>query len=384
MIAVRCYQEHGRGSSSDVGMRNQKCGNIRLCKSGEDYIAWDRFLYHFAGAHYFQTYGWLKSYEPMGFAPHLLVYELDGAIAGGVAFLSAKVPLLPFHIFVIPHGPLPSDPNTSSWLPLMQRLDQICQEGNAIYAQLYPHEFSDQFVLLPRLEQMGFTSPALFTAHKFSTVPVTVDLVGRTEEDVLKSLRNRTRDYVRHSLKSDLVLRTEIDSLIFDKIYELFQRHGESRGFRPRPYASLRDAWEWFSQNGWATFIQAWHGDTLVGANFVIFMGRTAYYVHGAIDRRFAAQRPAEFIHWQAIRKAIQLQLDKYDLVNFGPPGVAQFKRGFRPQYQSWHDPRAKIYRPTIAKILGAADRYLRPVLRELAKRRADQSPTTIHSNVHS
>ena len=349
-------------------------GYVRLCKSDDDYVAWDRFLFDFPGAHYFQTYGWLKSYQPMGLTPHVLTYEIDAAIVGGVAFLSAKLPLLPFHIIVIPHGPLPSNPDAPSWLPLMQRLDEICQETNAIYAQIYPHELSNQRVLLPRLEELGFTSPALFTSHRFSSTPVTVDLVGKTEEDVLRSFRKRTMYYVRGALRSDLVLRTEVQPPVFDKIYELFLEHGESRGFQPRPYASLQAAWEWFSPKGWASFIQAWHGKTLVGANLVIATGQTAYYIHGAVRRDFAEQRPAEFIHWHTIRKAIQLKLNTYDLGNVGHPGVNQFKRGFRPQYQSWHDPRTKIYWPIAAKVLSAADRYLRPVLRELANRRANFS----------
>jgi lipid II:glycine glycyltransferase (peptidoglycan interpeptide bridge formation enzyme) len=347
------------------------CGKVRLCNNAEDYMAWDRFLYHFPGAHFFQTYGWLQSYEPMGLTPHLLIYEQDGAIAGGVAFLSVKIPLLPFRIFIIPHGPLPANPDGPAWLSLMQRLDDICQEGNAVYAQVYPHEESNQHVLVPRLEAMGFTSPALFTAHQFSTEPVTVDLVGKSEEEVLASVRERTRTYIRRALKSKLELRTELHHLTFDKIYRLFEEHGESRGFRPRPYTSLRSAWEWFSQQGWATLIQAWHGDTLVGANLLIFTGLTAYYIHGAIHRGFAEQRPAEFIHWHSIRTAIQLQLHKYDLVNLGPPGVEQFKRGFKPRYQPWHKPRTKLYRPSIAKVIGAADQYLRPLLRGVGRSRA-------------
>jgi serine/alanine adding enzyme len=347
-------------------------GNVRLCDSNEDYVAWDRFLYDFPGAHYFQTYGWLKSYEPLGLRPHVLTCEVDGAIVGGVAFLSAKIPLLPFRIFIIPHGPLPSNPDAPCWLPLMQRLDEICRENNAIYAQIYPHELLEQSVVVPRLEQLGFTSPALFTSHRFSSTPVTVDLIGKTEEDVLRSFRKRTMYYVRGALRSDLVLRTEVQPPVFDKIYELFLEHSESRGFQPRPYASLQAAWEWFSRKGSASFIQAWHGSTLVGANLMIFTGRTAYYIHGAVRREFAERRPAEFIHWHTIRKAIQLQLDKYDLGNVGHPGVNQFKRGFRPQYRSWHDPRTKTYLPTTAKVLSAAERYLRPVLRELAKRRAN------------
>ena len=360
-----------RSSAGESIRQGTSRGNIRIATTDEDYIAWDQFLYNFSGAHYFQTYGWLRSYQPIGLTPHLLLHEVDNAITGGVAFLSAKLPVLQLRIFIIPHGPLPSGPEIPSWLPLMQALDEFCRRGNAIYAQLYPHEPSNQLVLLPRLAEMGFTSPAAFTSHQFSTDPVLVDLWGKSENDVLGAIRERTRTYVRRALSSDLELRTEVDERIFKQIYQLFLEHGESRGFLPRPYASLRAAWDWFSQNGRATFIQAWLGDTLVGANFVIFTGRTAHYIHGAVHRGFAEQRPAEFIHWHAIRKAIQLKMENYDLVNMGPPGVAQFKRGFKPRYQTWHEPRTKIYRPALAHMARVSERHLRSLVRGLSRWRA-------------
>jgi lipid II:glycine glycyltransferase (peptidoglycan interpeptide bridge formation enzyme) len=348
-------------------------GAIRECRTDEEYVAWDRFVYDFPGAHYFQTYGWLKSYVPMGLAPRVLVFEVDGRIVGGVAFLTAKLPMLPYTVFIVPHGPLPSHPDAPGWLPLMERLDLICRNSHAIYAQVYPHERSEASVLLPKLEELGFAAPALFTSHDFTSVPVIVELEGKTEEEVLKSFRKRTTRYIREALRSDLTLRTDMPPGLFDRIYALLMEHAQSRGFQARPYSSLRAVWEWFSRSGWATFIQAWHGDTLVGANLVVFTGRTAYYLQGAVRRDYAEQRPAEFVHWHTIRKALELRLAQYDLVNLVPAGVEQFKRGFSPTCGSWHRPRTKIYRPMTAHAVRVAEHYLRPIIRQLARIRANQ-----------
>ena len=69
------------------------CETVRLCDTVEDYDAWDHFVFNLPRAHYFQTYGWLKSYEFMGFMPHVLVQESNGMITNGVAFLDAKNPI---------------------------------------------------------------------------------------------------------------------------------------------------------------------------------------------------------------------------------------------------------------------------------------------------
>ena len=166
--------------------------SIRECRTVDDYMAWDRFLYGFPGAHYFQTYGWLKSYASMGLTTHVLVLENGGSIEGGVAFLAAKLPMLPYQVFIVPHGPLPAHPDAPGWLTLMERLDVICRKSKAIYTQLYPHERSDTSVLIPKLEELGFAPLTFFSSHEFSSVPVIVELDGKTEEEVLRSFRKRT------------------------------------------------------------------------------------------------------------------------------------------------------------------------------------------------
>lgn len=344
---------------------------IRPCLTEEEYAAWDRFVYDFPGAHYFQTYGWLQSYEPMGFKPHVLVYEIDGVIRGGVAFLSVKIPLLPWRIFIIPHGPLPANPDAPGWMPLMQRLDEICREQKALYAQLYPHELSERSVLLSQLNEFGFTGPAIFSSHRFSTKPVIIDLAGKTEEHILMSFRPRTRQYIRKALTSNFVMRTQVDEVIFDKIYDLFLENGKLKGYIPRPYTSLRAAWEWFAPKGGASLIQAYRDETLVGAILLLFTGRTAYYLAGAVRREFSEYRPAEFLHWHGIREAMTRQLSTYDFVNMGTTGVEQFKSGFRPVVQTWHNPRTKLYHPLLAQATSVLDRFFRPVIRGLGRYRA-------------
>jgi lipid II:glycine glycyltransferase (peptidoglycan interpeptide bridge formation enzyme) len=349
-------------------------GTVRLCESEKDFLLWDRFLFDFPGAHYFQTYGWLNSYVPMGLTPRVLVYEENGAIEGGVAFLSAKMPLLPWKLFIIPHGPLPASPDAPGWLPLMTRLDQICREEKAIYAQIYPHELSEESELVPCLEDLGFTAPPIFTSHRFSSTPVTVGLAEKSEDDILKSLRPNTRTHVRRALTSGLTLRTNVDQKVFDEVYELFQENGGVMGYQPRPRASLEMAWDWFAPKGWATLFQAWYGDTLAGAILVLFTGRTAYYLAGATRREFAKYYPAEFMHWCAIRNALERNLETYDLVNPVSKGVRQFKEGFRPEFAAWHQPRTKLYRPLLAKVLRSTEPHLRPMIRTLVRMKTQRT----------
>ncbi|SLM49965.1 protein of unknown function [Nitrospira japonica] len=347
---------------------------VRLCASEKDFAAWDRYVFDLPGAHFFQTYGWLHSYQSMGFTPHVLVCEINGVIRAGVGFLVTKLPWLPWRIFIIPHGPLPSIPSLQSWSLLMARLDEICVESRAIYAQVYPHELTENSVLLSRLHEIGFTDPPMFGSHRFSSTPVTVDLAGKSEAEVLMTFRPRTRQYIRKSLSSEFELRTTADEATFHKVYELVAQQAMQKGYSARPYASMRSTWEWFAPKGGVSLMQAWWKDTLVGAIYILYTGQTAYYLAGAFRREFSERRPAEFLHWHAILEAMKRRVATYDLVNTVSSGVEQFKRGFRPMEQSWHAPRTKVYRPFLARATRAAEKVLKPIIRTLVRYQADRS----------
>jgi hypothetical protein len=316
----------------------------------------------------------------MGLSAHILISEHDGVIQGGVAFLSAKVPFLPWRIFIVSHGPLPSDPDSPSWLPLMEELDRFCRQHGGICTTLYPHEPADRSVLLSRLEGLGFTTEAVLTSHRFSSTPVTIALHGKQEAEILMSCRPRTRQYIRKALTGDLQLRTHVDDATFDAIYALLSEHGQFRGYHPRPYASLKAAWEWLGPRNQARFFQAWLNDTLVGAIFVIFTGHNSYSITGAVRRNHSELRPAEFLHWHAIREALGRHMMAYDFTSMGDQGGVQFKTGFRPLCGSWQRPRMKIYRPMLAHLIRWAEAYCRPALRGLARVRASRKRSAFMS----
>ena len=351
---------------------------IRVCARDSDYAAWDRFVSNLPGAHYYQTYGWLKSYEPIGLRTHVLVYERGDTIQGGVAFLSAKVPLLTWRIFIVSHGPLPPDPDSPGWLPLMNELEKYCRSYNGIRTTIYPHEFENSRALLARLEALGYSAPGSFTSHRFNSTPVTIALAGKHEADILNACRPRTRSSIRRALAGEMTMRTRVDRQIFDKIYSLLSEHGEARGYHPRPYASLKAAWEWFAPRGETCFFQAWLHNTLVGAILIVFTGRTGYFLAGATRREYSDLRPSEFLHWHAICEAIRREMIAYDFTSLEDSGGGVFKTGFRPVCSTWQRPRTKIYHPVQARVMDVTEHHFSGMIRILARYRSLSRPFSL------
>jgi lipid II:glycine glycyltransferase (peptidoglycan interpeptide bridge formation enzyme) len=344
---------------------------VKLCRTPEDYEAWDDFVLRYRGAHYSQLYGWLSSYEAMGFDCDVMVGTRSGCVVAGAAFVSIKVPLLSSRVFILPHAPLCDEMDDASWFTVMDALDQEFRRQRAIYAQTWPHVVRTDLAALEKYVAAGYVGPELFRAHSFSSTFLGIRLHGRNEEEILGGFRQETRYHLRKSEKMGFALRFGRTKEDLKRSYDLLRANAQYHGFEPRPYSSLEMAFERLLSKDRACLIQAWKDDALAGTMLLLLAGRTATYYCGAIDRRFGRLYPSEFMHLQALRYAKGRGLEAYDLMNWVHPGVEQFKRGFRPEERQWAEPRTKIFRPHVAAWLTRVEAYARPLVRRFARWRA-------------
>src|SRR5262245_54074486 len=174
---------------------------VKLCQTPEDYEAWDDFVLSHRGAHYSQLYGWLSSYEAMGFDCNVMVSTRGGRVVAGAAFVSIKVPLLSSRIFILPHAPLCDAMDDASWFAVMDALDQEFRRQRAIYAQTWPHVARTDLAALEKYVVAGYVGPQLFRAHSFSSTFLGIRLQGRDEEEILGGFRQETRYHLKKSEK---------------------------------------------------------------------------------------------------------------------------------------------------------------------------------------
>ena len=110
---------------------------------------------------------------------------------------------------------------------------------------------------------------------------------------------------------------------------EEYWRH---QGYQQRPYQSLVIVFDrliMLIKKDRGMLIQAWQENELGGTILLLFAGRTATCCGGGIRREFGRFYPVEFMYMSAMRLGKKRGRDIYDLANWVPKGVAQFKRGF-------------------------------------------------------
>lgn len=347
---------------------------LHLCQTPQEFDAWDEFVVRFPGAHYCQLYGWLSSYEAMGFECEVMVQSEGDRIVGGAAFVSIAIPFFAGRIFILPHGPLSDTPGGASWDMLMEALAEHFRGREAVYVQAWPPVACDDMHGLEHFVKAGYQGPALFKSHRFSSTLLAVDLVDRSEEEILAGFRRQTRYSCRKSLQTGLTLHVSKRLADLRCSYELLEANARYHGYRPRPYQSLVLAFQRLITKDRGMLIQARKGNELAGTLLVLFAGRIATYYAGATQREFRQCRPAEFMQLSAIRLAKERGMEIYDLMNWSTGGVAEFKRGFRPREYRWADPRTKMFKPAFARCLSWGENRLRPLARRLVRLRATRT----------
>jgi len=347
---------------------------ISLCETADEFDAWDGFLQQCEGASYWQLYGWLSSYGPMGLTCEVMTGRDGGEIVAGAAFLSSKLPLGAGSIFLLPHGPVCAEAAGGAFEEILAGLNDYFARRRAIYVQVWPHVERDDAAGLARYARAGYTGAALFHSHEFSSALLAVDIGRRSEEQVLADARRNTRYYGRASRQTGLELRLGTSQDDLTTCYQVWAENGDYHNFPPRPLASYRVVMERLVMRDRGVLLQAWHGSELAGAIMVLFVGRCAVYAAGAIRRAHSERYPAEFLHLEAMRLARERGLLTYDFNNWGSEGTAQFKRGFRPVERCWAGARTRVMRPALARLVSWGEDRARPIVRKLARWRAERA----------
>jgi len=346
---------------------------LALCRTDEEHQGWDEFLQTCPGASYWQLHGWLSSYRPMGLQCDVLVHREAGNITAGAAFLAFNLPMKMGRVIILPHGPVVDPRSSLTAHDVLHALNHHFERLNAVYVQTWPHVAQSDIEGFNAYREAGYTGERLFHSHEFSSVLLEVDIT-RSQEQVLADARRNTRYYGRASQHTGLELRLGQSQQDLEACFQVWSENGEYHGFAPRPLSSYRIVMDRLISRGQGLLLQAFDGNQMAGAIMVLFVGRGAVYAAGAIRRKHASLLPAEFLHLAAMQQARERGLRTYDFNNWGSPGTAQFKRGFRPVETKWALPRTLVLRPRMARLVCWGERHAKPLLRGLARLKAKRA----------
>ena len=342
-------------SASSSSESLSKSLTVRELSSPSDHALWNAFVGRVPEGDVLQAWEWGGVKSPDWFPLRFGVFQGE-TLTGGAAILRRKLPLVgPF--YYAPRGPLLADWRDEGALTLLLgALRKRAAADGAAFLKIDPAVPSERTEAAALLAKHGFAPPPSFDAQGFGgTQPrcvMQLDLAGRTEADLLASIKPQARRNIRlsaekHGIKvvSDL---TRADLSIFS---DLMKVTGERDGFRPRPLAYFQTLWDNLAPAGLVKLFLTRYGDQTLSGALCFVIGDKAWYVYGASSNEQRNVMPNYAMQWAMIRWAREIGCAWYDFRGVSPrrrgegeaaadlekedhlQGLNRFKEGFGTRY---------------------------------------------------
>jgi hypothetical protein len=309
---------------------------------------WDAFQVRSVRGHYCQLSTWLRSFRAYGFGFSVLVArrEQEGPVVGGIGLLRAGRGS--FGILGAPVGPIVEVGAEDAARPILEAvLEAAAREG--VFLVQFQFPCSQEAALpavLPALDlpqgvahHPGRKFPAGAAPNQMLWIPFPEGEGEAWRESLLAQFGYQARRRVRRSECQGLEAREACGEQEIREAYALIEENGRLRRYSVRAWRDFGPVAGEQIARGQAVMLLALLGGRAVGAWYGILAGRRCSYLMGGMRRVDPKLEVGYFLHWRAMQLAKQRGLLGYDLTSGGPPGVMQFKMGFRPQRISFLPP---------------------------------------------
>lgn len=195
----------------------------------------------------------------------------------------------------------------------------------------------------PQLEQSD-ASLKLFSGLGFkkASMYLSVELAGvldlrKSEEELLKGMRQRLRRALRKAEKNDIQVETSTDPGKIKEFYDIQLQTAGRQQFVAFSEDFFTKQFEAFASDDSAVLYTARHKGEILAQNFMIFYGDEASYHYGVSTALGTRLSGAPLLHMQAMRDARERGITRYsfwgivdeDQTKHRFYGVSVFKRGF-------------------------------------------------------
>ena len=312
----------------------------------------------------FQSKAFANIKKRQGWQPEFWVYETSFGPVYAL-FLTRQV-LSVGRIVYIPRGP--GVINIKQWREIC-RLNRKF-EKNAVLIKMDPPIARDRVKTLPEdLIKVG-------NIQRSSVNTVVIDL-NQSEEELLRSFRQRARRSIRGGKKENLrVIDVEPSSSSVAQMWKLYSSTAKRAKLQTRHPKYYHRFWQEFAGSGVGRFffvLEQNKQEPVAGA-FVHWLGQNALYKDGG-SRRDTQAHFSHLLHWQIMRWLTEQGVTKYDLGGTPPSDrlddpthtlatLATFKLSFGAPVTDFVGTHDQILKPTEYKKWLKAERLWRAAMR--------------------
>ncbi|MFH0749319.1 MAG: peptidoglycan bridge formation glycyltransferase FemA/FemB family protein [Candidatus Gottesmanbacteria bacterium] len=308
--------------------------------------------------HPLQTWEWGEFRKQMGVDVVRMIVQRDNKISGCWQMTFHKIPFSPFTIGYFPKGPMPDQ-------FMIQELNKIGKQKNAIYIQLEPNIISNYELPARNASHSDVggrtTNHELLPSHHplFTKYTFVLDLT-KSEEELLKTMHNKTRYNIKVAEKHGVVVKEDNSKEAFDTYLKLNEDTLQRQGFYAHNKTYHETMWRNLSKSGIAKLWTASYQGTILATWILFVFEDTIYYPYGASSRVHREVMAPNLLLWEIVQWGKKNGYKKFDLWGaMGPDpdpkdpwyGFHRFKEG---------------YHPALIEFVGSFDLVINPFLYKL------------------
>lgn len=238
----------------------------------------------------------------------------------------------------------------------------------AVFARVRPQlEKSEKSLKL--FHDLGFRRAPMYLSVEHAGI---LDLT-KSEEEILKGMRQRLRRALRKAEKNNITVETSTDVDDISEFYQIQLQTARRHEFISFSEDFLRKQFAAFAETGSVVLYTARYGNEILAQNFMIFYGNEASYHYGVSTELGTKLSGAPLLHMQAMRDARERGIKRYSFWGIVDEddtkhrfyGVSVFKRGFGVEelkYVPAHDLVVKPFAYVINWIVETIRRRVRRV----------------------
>ncbi len=314
---------------------------VEKLQSGQ-FESYNSFLKNNNGS-FLQTLAWKEFQEKTGKRAELLVVSDGGEILLTALMIRHALPLRKKY-FYIPRGPvlsreLSKDKTSEVLRFFIKRLWELTQK-RTLYFRFEPGISGGS----EKISWDSIVSTFDFKKTKTEVQPKETLIldIGRSEDEILKEMHQKTRYNIRLARKRGIRVRQTQDPADIDIFYSLLEKTTEREKFKGYGKDYYKTQLKVLGEKDMASLfigeIEV-NGKTVpVAANLLIFYSNQAIYLHGASDYNYRKLMAPHLLQWAGITEAKKRGFVKYDFwgiaskgsqMEEGWSGITRFKLGF-------------------------------------------------------
>jgi len=290
---------------------------------------WDEFLAAQPYSPFLQSWTMGEVYRDIGEDPVRLEMREGNEIKG--ICQAIVVPAKRGKHLAVPYGPILATNNNqpSTINSIIEELKKVAEDYKCSFIRISPF----WTVTTSHIEGTKPSPLHLLAEHIWY-----LNLTGKSEEDLMKNMRQNHRNLIRRAGKEGVeVIASDNPTEDIKEFFRLYDETRKRHHFVPYPSEFIRAQVKHFSERNECSLYLARYNNEIIASSVHMHLGGETSYHHGASTHKYPKIPASYLLQWTAITDAMKRGDHLYNFWGIAPDGINKhpfrgvtlFKTGF-------------------------------------------------------